>query len=456
MGRILIDTDELRSLDAMWRSGADAMASLSSHVTGALVGTRLNTDDPGLRAARLGERENEVRRRLDQAAGAFRHDGGEFVALAGRVEAEQAVGGAASLAVAAIADWTLTGAGVSAVDLGAGVLAGLTGFAMAEGALDGLRRSGLDALHGVEQAVQQGLAVGRSVMDRSMGLLHDATQSLQDAVSSVVDRVTQLAEAAWQAIWGRLSSVFQSVVAGMELLVTTTGRIFTAAEQLLGAVGQWVVSARDGVLAGWSAVDVARFGLLTPLLGPYGALLIAGPPAVRSDLWTDLSFIANGLIHLPGWVWTYMSGGELSSDGQAWVDLLVAVPLLGTAIDLERYGGAALGTNLAALVSFFDGSDATTRAYLQYEADMSMRSWNRFLIDTTFGAAMIFVPTTWAPKVMNVVLVNALRPGSAEGAGFSEGDLDVVAGRAVDGHRSGRFVALGTLGLGRRYRGQEV
>ncbi len=283
MGRILIDTDELRSLDAMWRSGADAMASLSSHVTGALVGTRLNTDDPGLRAARLGERENEVRRRLDQAAGAFRHDGGEFVALAGRVEAEQAVGGAASLAVAAIADWTLTGAGVSAVDLGAGVLAGLTGFAMAEGALDGLRRSGLDALHGVEQAVQQGLAVGRSVMDRSMGLLHDATQSLQDAVSSVVDRVTQLAEAAWQAIWGRLSSVFQSVVAGMELLVTTTGRIFTANVDALRAVGNWVVALDQSVNGDWSFRDRALFNLAMPYLGPLIAMRLFGPPGMRRE-----------------------------------------------------------------------------------------------------------------------------------------------------------------------------
>jgi hypothetical protein len=338
MGRILFDTDELRRLAGSFDGAGGETGRVDDRLSSALGSISLNTQDPGLRAAHLPERQSHLHQRLRSIAGDYVDDSRTFRTLAARVEASDAGGSwIAALTTVDLPAW-LGGAGGAAFLLGPLGLGGVVGHALGAGALDGLRDAGLQALHRAQGIVQ----AGRSALDRGLGLLANAANGFNQAVDWLGDRVRSLVVGAWNAIWDGVSDIFRRLQAGFEGLVQSTAEGLRSAQHALTSAGRFIASE-------------AAFG------------------------W-------HGVSNLPVWLWRYVNNEPLDPLAEHWVGLVTEIPILGTAIDLERYGSMALASQLAIINGYFSGEDARTQAYYREVGDDAMRDWNRFLLDTLFGA----------------------------------------------------------------------
>lgn len=235
MGRILIDTDELRRLSTTFESGAAGIGRLDDHLVSGLSAVSLNTADPGIRSARVHERQTGIHADLRRVVDEYGRDAHEFRALASRLEASERSGGAfAWLEPIDIGSWVL-GLGFPAALLGAAGLAGVVGHAIGAGALDSLRAAGLNALQRTQSIIQS----GQSILDSGLGLLADAAGGFSRAADWVGDRIRRLVVGAWSAIWGSVTELFASVMQWMQNVVSAATSLLSDPAEIFRSVGRW-------------------------------------------------------------------------------------------------------------------------------------------------------------------------------------------------------------------------
>lgn len=241
MGRILIDTDELRSLNDAFGSGASVLSAMQAQLPRALAITRLNEQDPHIRAARIDERQHRLNGELARIADEYRSDGGDFVHLARRVEAEQ-VGGGLGLQLLALPAWLTTGGAVGVAGASGGALAGLVGLAMPDGVIARLRAMGLDALEASRATVQAGMEVGRSALDVGIGLLSGLAGRFEGLADWAGPRLRVLSESAWDAIWDSGSDALRPLLEALNGLGGQVAATLLSGVVLAGSVGRWTSS----------------------------------------------------------------------------------------------------------------------------------------------------------------------------------------------------------------------
>jgi hypothetical protein len=217
MGRILIDTDDLRALGGDFRAGAQAVSSVGGRLRGQLASIDLNSSDPAIRGARVPDRQADIDRELARIADGLRDDAGYFVSTAQRVEVADAAGGILPFAIDRLSLWSGAGVAVGGV-VGGGLLGGLVGLVNPVSAIASLRQAGLAALNAVSDTASIGTQVGRWLTTGSLGLLGQAASGFAAAVDWLGDRLAHLIESAWNAIWDGVTAILQGVVAALSAI----------------------------------------------------------------------------------------------------------------------------------------------------------------------------------------------------------------------------------------------
>ena len=218
--RILIETDELRRLDRSFQESAAEIDRVCSELDARFDSTAFCELDPGWRTSGASGRHRSALGDVTRLARSYRDEGEGFGQAARR--AEQSQDGSISgrlphLEVLPNQPYDLWKDDDSWLD---GIIKGLVAVPVLAGKT---AADGWDAATGFGQSVvggvQQGVEVGRSMISSGIGLVTNAGRGFMSFVGGFKDRLVSLIESAWNQIWDSITTTFQLVLDGMELLV---------------------------------------------------------------------------------------------------------------------------------------------------------------------------------------------------------------------------------------------
>ena len=225
--RIAIDTDELRSLAAVYRQVAGDVRSRASSVQRAADETSLNGADPRVRRAAVHERVREVARSVEVVTGALDREAASIERRAERVDLEQ--GGGIPVWIRGL--WPVVPIRWSTVGLGEGDWSG-SSILGRSGRLGLVAAGGGAGLAAFGHLLRRGAGVG---VRSATGLVSHVLEAARGAAG-----VAHFTAEAWRRGVAVGRDAYRQVVHGLHGLVSRAAGVFTDALRVLRTTGRFV------------------------------------------------------------------------------------------------------------------------------------------------------------------------------------------------------------------------